>query len=139
MQDFDERHAISRARFFLEQAERCRVDERNAFEANLEAAIVFARAAFQRFKTKYEKHPRWQEWFDSLLNDATVNFFRIHRNFILKEGPPRLGQIIRFDPVERAAELYYFDDPYTPASETVRQYLDSLVEIIANAEAEFGS
>jgi len=52
-----ERTAIARAEFFLALAEQCRPEERTEFEAFLEAAIVFARAALHRLKNEFETHP----------------------------------------------------------------------------------
>jgi hypothetical protein len=101
--NFPHKHAISRARFFLQRAEKCSVDEREAFEANLEAAIVFGRTALLRLKTKYGekpgKHPDWDTWWDPLLTDPSVDFFRKARDFILKEGPPKIHQIILLAPL----------------------------------------
>jgi len=51
MSQFLARHAVSRARFFLKQANRCSVEQRKEFEAYLEAAIIFARAALRRLKS----------------------------------------------------------------------------------------
>jgi len=134
---FPKRHAISRAYFFLNQAEKCTFAERDAFEAYLEATIVFARAAIHRLKSRYKAHPAWKAWFESLRTDPAVAFFRSYRDFILKEAPPKVGQIIKFEPVSRAAEHYYFEDPTIPATETLRRYLDSLADIVAKAETDF--
>ena len=134
---FPKRHAISRAQFFLEQADKCTVDERDAFECYLEAAIVFGRTAIHRLQSQYEKHPNWRAWFASLRSDPVINFFRHHRDFILKEGPPRVGQIITFNSTSKASELYYFEDPNTPAIVTVQRNLEVLAEMMANAEKEF--
>lgn len=139
MFNFPKRHAMSRARFFLEQAETCGDAERDAFECFLEAAFIFGRTAIHRLQHQYDKHPKWEEWFDSLRTNSTIEFFHTHRDFTLKEGSPRIGQIVNFNPVNRATELYYFDDPNTPATETVRYHLDLLAEIIAAAEDLFAS
>lgn len=135
--NFPQRHAISRARFFLRRAEECSVDKRDEFEAYLEAAIVFGRTAIHRLQTEYKKHPGWKQWFESLRSDPSVNFFREQRDFILKEGPPQVGQIIGFDPITKAAELYYFDDPAAPASDTVRYHLELLRRRVAIAQEQF--
>jgi hypothetical protein len=139
MLDFPERHAISRARFFLEQAERCSSAEQEAFECYLEASIIFGRTAILRLKTQHEKHPDWKPWFKLLKSNPTICFFWNYRNFIIHKGPPKVGQIITFNPRDRATELYYFDDLQTPATETVRQHLDVLAGIIARAETKFSS
>jgi hypothetical protein len=137
---FPERHAISRAYFFLERAEECDASAREAFESYLEAAIIFGRTAIHRLKTKYENHPRWEAWFSSLLTDPAITFLRLHRDFILKEGPPMIGQIIKMGgttPGTRASELYYFEDVSTPATETVRQHLAIVASHVATAESQF--
>ena len=48
----ESREALSRARFFLEKAKGCASDDRGDFEAYLEAAIVFARAAVHRLQAR---------------------------------------------------------------------------------------
>jgi hypothetical protein len=126
-------------------------EERNDFEAFLEASIVFARAALHRFKTQHEGHPGWKQWWDSLLTEPSALFFRNERDFILKEGPPRVGQNIfmpfigpdgtsapAFRP-EKAADLYYFDDPQVAATDTVRQHLDAVERIVTDAQRQFAS
>lgn len=169
--DFPPRHAIYRARFFLERAEECNVDEREAFEANLEAAIVFGRTALLRLKSQYGKgpgkHPDWGTWWKRLLKDQSVVFFQEERNFILKEGPAKLNQIISVPPLRldllmednnpdptgfrghiateaddlnsltRAADLYYFENEQPPATATVRRHLERTTQLLADAEARF--
>jgi hypothetical protein len=100
------------------------VNQREEFEAFVEAAIIFGRAAVHRFKTKHERHPAWKAWWDSLINDPTMTFFREERNWIFKQGPPKIGQKIGMPsigprgehipapPMANASALYYFDDPW---------------------------
>src|SRR5262245_56415867 len=88
----DSRSALSRSSLFLAKAEAVTADERVDFEAFLEASIIFGRAAIHRFKSAHDKHPAWKGWWDSLLNEPAVVFFRDERNWILKQGPPRIGQ-----------------------------------------------
>lgn len=88
----ESRHALSRAKLFLDKAAECRGDERVDFEAYLEAAIVFARASLHRLQTQFRKHPDWKTWWESLSSDAAVTFFRVQRDFILKEAAPKVGQ-----------------------------------------------
>ncbi len=88
----ESRQALSRAQFFVEKAKECSGDAQVDFEAYIEAAIVFARAAVHRLKTKYERHPDWKDWWDSLRGDPAVEFFRTERDWILKEAPPKIGQ-----------------------------------------------
>ena len=145
----DSRTALSRARFFLDKAIDARADERVEFEAYLEAAIVFARAALHRFKFKHEKHRKWNAWWDSLRENPNVNFFRKERDRILKEATPRIGQSIFVPsivpegsdivaPVARkAAELYFFEDQETPATATVEKHLKAIEQLLLDAEREF--
>lgn len=142
----ESRHAVSRARFFLEKANACPADARVEFEAFLEASIVFARAAVHRLKTKYELHPRWRSVWDSWEQQVSVLFFRDERNWILKDAPPKLGQRIFTASVGcseataapgSAAGFYYYDDPAIPATATVERHLASLEILLAEAEQGF--
>jgi len=138
MSDFPKRHAISRARFFLNLAEQCPVEKRDEFEAYPEASIIFARAALLRFKKKYEKNSNWKQWWDSLKTNPAVEFFKDERNQILKEGPPKVGQIIgRATTI--AAELYYYENPQTPATDTVEKHLNAIETLLGEAEADFST
>lgn len=134
-----ERHAISRAAFFLTLAEGCGINDRERFEVFLEASIVFGRTAIHRLKTQFEKHPEWKKWFDDLRGNAAVEFFRGHRDFILKEGPPRVDRIITGNPIRGAAELYYFEDAAVPATDTVHRHLETLATLVRDAEARFSA
>lgn len=133
---FVKRHAISRAEFFLECAERCSVDSRENFEAFLEASIVFGRTAIHRLKSQFKDHREWKAWFASLRGNPSVEFFREQRDFILKEAPPKVGQIIGGQP-QRAAQMYYFDSPEVPATDTVRRHLEVMATLVQDAEARF--
>ena len=137
MRNFSTRHAISRAEFFLVLAEDCKPHQRMNFEAFLEASIIFARTAIHRLQHEFSRHPEWKDWFDALKDDPAVSFFRVQRDLILKEGRPKLGQIIDFNPIIFAKELYYFVDPTIDASITVRNHLESLSETVHLAESMF--
>jgi len=137
------RQALERAKLFLGKARECPIESRVDFEAFLEASIIFARAAIQRVKSSYENKTGFKEWWDSLLGDPSVNFFRIERNWILKEGPPKIGQRIIMSTIKiepkigeqtpisdeatnkhfYASDLYYYEDPSIPATETVERHL----------------
>jgi hypothetical protein len=142
----ESRSAISRARFFLEKAKMCPVDARVEFEAFLEATIVFARAALHRSQSQHKKHVPWKEWWNGLRGVAAVEFFRTERDWILKEAPPKIGQRIfaasvgstepSYSPAV-ASELYYFDDPGTPAAMTVERHLGDLEKRLADTERLF--
>ena len=127
------------------------IEERNDFEAFLEASIVFARAALHRFKTKHENHLKWKQWWDSLSTEPSVEFFRCERNFILKEGPPKIGQKISMPFINpggttktpcrpaKATDLYFFDDPQVAAADTVRKHLDAFERLLTDAELQFSN
>ena len=128
-----------RARLFVDLADKCGPKEQELCEAFMEAAIVFARTAVHRLKTECEKSKGWKSWFDDLREEPAVQFFRIQRDFILKEGPPRVGQVVRIGgSVDRAAEHYYYDDPSTPATTTIRRHLEALERVVAEGESRFG-
>ncbi len=135
---FPPRHAISRARFFLQKAEQCTVKQRDECEAYLEAAIVFARAAMHRLQSEYSKHPKWKNWWDGLLLNATVSFFRDERNWILKEGSAKVGQVIRLgETSDLAADLYYYESPDIRATDTVKRNLDEIEKVVWDAQNRF--
>lgn len=138
MAEFPLRHAISRARFFLQKAEQCSVQHRDDFEAYLETAIVFARAALHRLQSENSQHPNWKSWWDPLFSNTAVTFFREERNWILKEGPPRIGQVI---PLGRssdlAADLYYYESPGIRATDTVKRHLDEIEKLLLDAQSRF--
>jgi len=151
---FPNRHPISRARFFLQRAEECAVDERDAFEAYLDAAIVFGGSAIQWTQRKHEdkSNPEWKKWWGSLLKDQSIKFFKDYRDDVVHERPLRVHQIIKAgfipapgdpdpvnsDPVRQATELYYFESPGIPATETVRRHLEKTTEHVVYAEKHFG-
>ena len=138
MSDFPKRHAISRARFFLIIAKQCPVEKRDDFEAYLEASIIFGRTALHRFQSKHERHPDWKRWWDSIETNTAVNFFRNERNQILKKGPPKVGQIIGKN-TSIAAELYYYENPQTPATDTVEKHLNDFEALLVDAESHFSA
>ena len=141
--DFPSRHPIQRARFFLQRAERCSIGERDEFEAYLEAAIVFGRSAIQWTQRKFKDSnpPGWKEWWESLNDDPSIKFFIDYRNDIIHERPPKVHQkILRMgssDAGARATELYYFETPEIPATDTVRRHLTATTEHVAYAHEHF--
>ncbi len=135
MGDFPKRHAISRARFFLDLARGCSIEERDAFEAYLGASIIFARTALHRLHTENEHKSGWRPWWDGLLSDPAVNFFRTERDCILKKGPPKVGQIIGAGP--KAPNLYYYENPRTPATDTIEKHLNAIEARLIEAKSLF--
>lgn len=120
-----EHTAISRAEFFLSLAEKCTPQQRTEFEAFLEAAIVFAHAALHRIKSEFKSHRSWKAWLNQCKESPSVDFFREHRDFLLKEASSKVGKNISFNTVSTAAQLYYFEDPSITATATVRNHLQS--------------
>ncbi len=100
---------------------------------------MFARAALHRLKSRYGSHPEWKAWWDGLLANQSVEFFRDERNWILKEGPPRIGQIVRLGGPrpELAQELYHYEEIGITATSTVERHLDELAKLISEAEVRF--
>jgi hypothetical protein len=149
------RDAITRAWFFLAQARRLpyRADfgEYEAFEAYLEAAIIYSRVAIHRLRRealqRAKGDPRLKAdvdaWWDSLREEPAINFFRIERDFIAKVGPPKVGQNIRAGgpAPEKMEELYFYDNdnPDIPATETIERHLRSVERIVTDAEERFGT
>jgi hypothetical protein len=97
------RDAITRARFFLEQARRCRYSDDMAwqepFEAYMEASLIFGRTAVHRLKASAERRAKGnpslkaevRAWWASLADEPAIQFFRRERDFIVHEGPPKVG------------------------------------------------
>jgi hypothetical protein len=140
MFDKDPRHAISRARFFLQKAKACNTYACADCEAYLEASIVFARAALHRIQRDFEGQPGWATWWASLRGDPSVEFLRYHRDWILKEAPFKVGQVVRMGVREtRAIDSYYFEDFNTPATDAIARHLERVAELIMLAEREFGA
>jgi len=141
--DFSEQHPIWKAGFFLQRAEECSADELAAFEAYLQAAIVFGRSAIQWTQRKHEdkSNPEWQKWWKSLLKDPSIKFFKDYRDDLLHERPPKVDQRIKMysydSSATRATELYYFEDRETPATKTVRRHLEATKQHVVFAEEHF--
>lgn len=135
------RHAISRSKLFLDLAESCDSDQLDLHEAYLEASIVFCRTAIHRLQHRYKKFTDWKPWFDSLLNNPSIVFIRGERNFILKEAPPTVGQVIHLGSNRpKAAKYYYFyDNKNVPAIDTVRNHVREVERIVLQGESKFGS
>jgi hypothetical protein len=135
-----QRDAIARAELFIDLAKRCSAAERNLHEAYMEAAIVFARTAIHRIKSQYERRPGWKQWWDSLLNNASIVFIRAERDWILKNDAPKVGQVIRLcgeQPL--ASDFYYYEDINTPAIDTVGRHIRETARLVQEADHRFQS
>jgi hypothetical protein len=147
------RDAITRARFFLELARSCRYSDdvawQEPFEAYLEAAIVFSRAAIHRLQASALRKGRgnpsfkaeWKKYWDAMLEEPAIPFFRDERNFIMKQGPPKVGQIVRLGGAapQKMEELYYYESPDIPATDTIERHLNSVEKMVRDAESRFGT
>ena len=132
------RDAVTRAQQFLNLAKKCSASERDQYEMFLEAAIVFGRSALHRLQSQARDDPNWKEWWDNLRKDEAVEFFRTERDYLLKEGPARVHQVIRVGKtMERASECYYFEKPETPATETVGRHLERIRAIVVEGRELF--
>jgi hypothetical protein len=154
---YDSRHAIARARFFLQKARKCRIDSREDFEAYIETTIVFAQTALLRLEKKYKKTAIYKTWWKSVKNKRSVKLFRKHRNVIIHEAPPKVGQILKMplhkvnvtiggepegitsasselpEEILYASDLYYFEkDPSISATDKVEEHLNELEAYINN-------
>lgn len=140
------RSALARSQLFLQLAEECSADKRVEFEAFLEAAIVFARAALHRLQAQHEGHSMWKTWWKSLRGNPAVDFFRTERDHLLKEAPPKIGQRAfaasvgnsapSYEP-GKAGEFYFFEGPDIPATSTVGRHLRELETLLQIAKATF--
>ena len=115
------RTALWTAEFFLRKDDEGDAEHREEFKAYLEASIVFARSELHRFQTKHSRSPGWKTWWNGLLSNQAVNFFRDQRNRILKEGPSKVGQVVH---VGQAPDL------------AKKAFSDFLEEIEATSQAE---
>ena len=133
------RDAISRARQFIELARKCSFAERDEHEMFVEAAIVYGRAALHRLQAEFKSATGWNPWWDGLRQDPSVEFFRQERDFLLKEGPTKVGQVIRVGSTsDQAEDFYYFEDPDTPATDTISRHLDRIEQLVQDAQKRFG-
>jgi hypothetical protein len=132
------RHAISRARLFLDLADECTMGQRDRCEALMEAAIVFCRAALHRVQTQYKHRPGWGAWWADLRNDPDLDFIRQHRDWIVKEAPEKFNQVVRpGQPFESAADAYYYENYNIRATTTLRRCVDATERHIKDADAKF--
>lgn len=89
------RAALDRANYFLGRAASHRGDEREAFSADLDAAVVFARSAYHFLDSRAKAvgaDPAYKTWFaakrKAMASDRVLEYFRVHRDLTLKERHP---------------------------------------------------
>ena len=92
MSSLFQRDAVSRARYFLSMAKECTAVQRDEYEAFLVAAIIFGRTAFHRLDILLKSKQGLRAWFDKQWEDPSVQVFKIERDYLLKEGPTKVGQ-----------------------------------------------
>ncbi len=92
------RRTLNKARFCVDQAERCGPDDQTAFETYIEAAIVFGRSVTLHIKAEYIHRPGFDSWYSAHVNamrsDPLFDFFLNARNFVLKRGPVKFHKVI---------------------------------------------
>jgi hypothetical protein len=126
----------------------CEADRRVEFEAFLEAAIVFARAALHRLQSQHKRHTKWDGWWNELRGNPSIEFFRTERDWLLKEAPPKIGQRLiagtfvngghSLPPyVPSKAAVFYFFEPNADAIDTVERHLQELDRVLQDAEDTF--
>jgi hypothetical protein len=92
------RQTLAKARLFGQQAEHSELECRDAFQANLEAAIVFGRSVTfhvqKEFAHQEDFVTSYTLYQHTLKNDPLAQFFLESRNFILKQGPAGVKRVI---------------------------------------------
>jgi hypothetical protein len=84
-----------------------------------------------------------------LRGNPSIEFFRIERDWLLKEAPPKTGQrvfagmFVNGGPslppyVPSKAGEFYFFEPNEDATETLARYLQDLERVLQDAEGTFG-
>lgn len=90
------RNTLERAAFFVDRAEAVGLADRAAFQHFLEAAIVFARSVTFHLQKEYAHEAGFADWYVSMQQrlraDALASFFLEKRNYVLKEGPLKIGK-----------------------------------------------
>jgi hypothetical protein len=89
---------LEKARFFVNEARRANPSNSNAIANYLEAAIVFARSTTLHLQKQFAHTPGFEEWYQEqqrrLNNDRLSRFLLLQRNYLLKEGPAPVSQVI---------------------------------------------
>lgn len=136
LEPFPPRHAVARARFFHRLAARCGPEQRDDFEAFVEASIVFARAAFDRLRAQHARKANCSVWWERLRRHPSFAFVDSERNWVLHQAPPKIGQVTRSGhTLTSAEESYFFETPDIPATKTLLHHLDNIERLVREAEA----
>lgn len=93
------RRTIRKARLFLVHAEQARLKDREALEANIEAAITFGRSAVYHLYKQYAHMPVFRPWRKHILGpkleaDPLIHFLTKSRHLIVHEGPVGVRRVI---------------------------------------------
>lgn len=92
------RVTLDKARFFLERARETKLNERQAFIAYFEAAIVFARSITFHLQKEFASDPDFSSWYSkkqqALAKNRFAKFLLEQRNYVLKEGPVATKRVI---------------------------------------------
>ncbi len=90
------RSTLERASFFVDQAQAIGLTDRAAFQHFLEAAIVFGRSVTLHLQKEYAHTAGFAGWYapwqQRLKEYALAGFFLEQRNYVLKEGPLKIGK-----------------------------------------------
>lgn len=104
---------ILQGRFFLKEAEKVSLLDRDAFRYCIEAAIVAARSVTNLLQKQYHSIDGFPSWYaakqDQLRGDPLSRFLVEKRNFVLKEGVAN---------VKKHIQVTIHDDVYF--TETIR-------------------
>ena len=91
------RQTLDRGRFFVEQAVRVGLDDRQVFQHFLEAAIIFGRSVTFHLQKELAHEDGFGDWYaewQAQLGQISVCVFLLEkRNFLLKEGPTKISAV----------------------------------------------
>lgn len=92
------RDRIKQAKFFITKAREIGFSDRDAFRYYIEAAIVAERSVTHLLQKQYDHVPGFHDWYTSiqtqLHNDPLAHYVLQKRNFVLKEGPATIRNVI---------------------------------------------
>jgi len=89
---------LTRARFFVDQAEKCDTSHREEFEHFVYAAIVFARSITNYIQKEYKHSAGFDVWYsqkrEEMRSDPLLKFFYKARTSILKKRLLGIGRSV---------------------------------------------